>query len=740
MPQDLSFHVHGLHCAGCVGRAEKALNSQAGVISASVNLATATAQVAVQDGAIDAPRLAQALSDAGYPAELRRNPMERLRHDDQTAALWQRFWIAACLTLPVFIVEMGGHLVPSFHAWVMQTVGMQTSWALQFVIVTVVLAWPGRIFFETGIPALIRRAPEMNALVALGTGAAWAFSTVATFAPGLLPDGTRAVYFEAAAVIVTLILLGRALEARAKGRAGAAIEALVELQPQTAPVMRDGAFVDTALAEVVAGDVLLAKAGARFAVDGLVVDGRSFVDESMISGEPIPVEKTEGDQVVAGSVNGDGALRYRAQAVGADTVLARIVHMVERAQGAKLPVQARVDQVIAVFVPIVMGLAALSFAMWMVFAPSPALASALVAAVSVLIVACPCAMGLATPVSVVVSTGRAAQLGVLFRKGDALEHLSDVQVVAFDKTGTLTQGKPVVVAQSFSAGCDADQMLAAIAAVEAQSDHPIARAIVAAAKGMDVPQAADVQAVPGRGARGGVDGAEVLVGSKQFLIDAGVDISPLVTAEASCLEAAMTPVWAAYNGQAVAVLGIADPIKPGAADALSALKALGVSLALISGDRREVALAVAADLGIDHVEAEVLPQDKLHAVERLQAKGRVAFVGDGINDAPALAQADVGIAMGTGTDVAIEAADVVLMSGAVGGVGTAVRIGKAAIRNIRQNLFWAFAYNVALIPVAMGVLYPFFGMRLSPMLGAGAMALSSVFVVGNALRLGKAGR
>ncbi len=735
MPQDLSFQVHGLHCAGCVGRAEKAFAGQSGVLSASVNLATGTAHVQVQPTRVNVAQLESALKAAGYPAELRGDPLAGTAGEDEAGLMWRRFVIAALLTLPVFVIEMGGHLYPPLHHWVMQTIGMQSSWIGQFLLVTVVLAGPGRVFFERGFPALWRRAPEMNSLVALGAGAAWLFSTVATFAPGLLPGGTRAVYFEAAAVIVTLILLGRALEARAKRQAGAAIERLIGLQPDTAPVRRDGAFVDVPLADVVVGDVLLAKPGARIAVDGEVTDGTAHVDESMISGEPIPVAKTIGDAVTAGTIVSDKPLQYEATAVGSDTVLSRIVEMVDRAQGAKLPVQARVDQITAVFVPIVMGLAALAFVIWLVIGPDPRLSFALVAAVSVLIVACPCAMGLATPVSVVVATGRAAQLGILFRHGDALEHLSTTRTIAFDKTGTLTIGKPSVVATHFAGG--SEDVLPAIAAIEAQNTHPIAQAIVAHSGDMKLPEAQAVETLPGRGTRGQVGGAIFLIGSRAYLESEGVVTEVLAGAEEAALAAAATPVWAAKDGTVVALFAVADPVKPDAEDALRALSKQGYDLALISGDRREVAEDLAAKLGISTVLAEVLPDEKLSAVKELQTKGPVAFVGDGINDAPALAQADVGIAMGSGTDVAIEAADVVLMSGAVRGVAKAHQISRAAIRNIRQNLFWAFAYNAALIPVAMGLLYPLFAIRFSPMLGAAAMALSSVFVVGNALRLRK---
>ncbi|WP_246036050.1 heavy metal translocating P-type ATPase [Aliishimia ponticola] len=729
MSQIIALQVDGLHCASCVRRAETALGGQKGVVSAVVNLATGTAQVTTVADSVSPTTLAQALTEAGYPAQVK---TEETKRADVAGDMWRRFSIAAILTLPVFVLEMGGHLYPPIHHWVMVAVGMQAFWIAQFILITAVLVWPGRVFFDIGLRALARGAPEMNSLVALGAGAAWAYSTVVTFAPSVIPAASRAVYFEAAGVIVTLILLGRFLEARAKGQAGEAIAKLVELRPDTAFVETETGVEERPLAKIAIGDVLVVRPGGRIPVDGEVIDGHAFVDESMMTGEPVPVEKQPGAPVIGGTVNGTNVLRITATTLGADSMLSRIVRMVETAQGAKLPVQALVDRITGVFVPVIMALAVVTFIGWLAFGGT--LAQALVAAVSVLIIACPCAMGLATPVSVVVGTGRAAQSGVLFRKGDALERLNSVHIVAFDKTGTLTEGRPSVIDREVIGGADS---LHAIAAVEAQSEHPIAQAIADEATG-PLPAVSGFEAVSGRGAIAQVGGAEIAVGSAAFMDSRGVDLGPFRDAEARYLTQAATPVFAAKDRQACAVFAVADKVKPDAQEALAALKAQGVRLAMMSGDRREVAQAVGAQLGVDTVRAELLPGDKLDVVKQLQTDGPVAFVGDGINDAPALAQADVGIAMGAGTDVAIEAADIVLMSGAVAGVARAKTISGATLRNIRQNLFWAFAYNAALIPVAMGVFFPAFGWQLSPMLGAAAMALSSVFVVSNALRLRRA--
>ncbi|MFA8384826.1 MAG: heavy metal translocating P-type ATPase [Pelagibaca sp.] len=727
--------ISGMTCASCTGRVERALAALPGVLSAQVNLATQTATVVSLDGAVSVETLAQTVTDAGYPAK----PVDtdaQTEPPSEIEPLRRDTMIAAALTLPVFLTEMGGHLYPPIHHAIMGSLGMQSFWVLQFVLITLVLAWPGLRFFRIGLPLLAKGSPDMNSLVALGTLAAWSYSTIATFAPALLPEGTRAVYFEAAGVIVTLILAGRWMEARAKGRTGAAIRHLIGLRPDTVLLSRDGIFTEVPLAEIAVGDVIKVLPGGRIAVDGVVIEGDAFVDESMITGEPVPVAKTTDDPVTGGTINGRKALIYRATAVGSDTVLARIIDMVQTAQGAKLPIQALADKVVRIFVPVVLGIAAMTVAVWLIFGPQPSLGYALVAGVAVLIIACPCAMGLATPTSIMVGTGRAAELGVLFRKGDALQRLDSAKVVAFDKTGTLTEGRPTLVDHHVVPGFDPTEMLRLTAAVEQGSDHPIARAILVAAPSDLLPKVTDSETVPGYGLIASVNGQSALVGSESHLSEQGVDTAPLKDAISHYAEKGHTLVCLALDGQAVAVFAVADRIKPSAKPAIDALHAAGLKVAMISGDNAAAAEAIARQLGIDHVTAGVRPDGKVDAIKALRDQfGAVAFVGDGINDAPALAEADIGLAIGTGTDVAIEAADIVLSSGRVSGVVNAVDVSKHTMRNIRQNLFWAFAYNTALIPVAAGVLYPAFGILLSPMLGAGAMAFSSVFVLTNALRL-----
>jgi len=578
----------------------------------------------------------------------------------------------------------------------------------------------------------------MNSLVAVGTLAAYGFSLVATFAPDILPAGTVAVYYEAAAVIVTLILLGRFLEARARGRTSQAIQRLITLQPKTARVRRQGVSSDIAIADVRRGDHVEVRPGERIPVDGTVQEGTSYVDESMISGEPVPVRKTEGGTVIGGTINQTGSLTINATEVGERSVLANIIRMVEQAQGSKLPIQAMVDRITLWFVPVVMGLAALTFVVWLVWGPDPALTFGLVNAVAVLIIACPCAMGLATPTSIMVATGRAAEMGILFRQGDALQSLKEVAVVAVDKTGTLTEGKPTLTDLHTTGHVSRDDVLACIAAVEARSEHPIARAIVLAAQnaGLVIAQAEQVESVTGHGVRAVVDGVRVEVGSDRYMRVLGLEPDVFSDQTTQMGVQGKTPLYAAIGGKLAAIIAVADPIKPSTQKAIAALHALGMKVVMITGDNRHTAQAIARQVGLDDVIAEVLPEGKVQAVQQLQAKhGRLAYVGDGINDAPALAQADVGLAIGTGTDIAIESADVVLMSGDLNGVPHAIALSRATIGNIRQNLFWAFAYNAALIPVAAGVLYPVNGWLLSPIFAAGAMALSSVFVLGNALRL-----
>ena len=731
--------IEGMTCASCVGRVEKALKAVPGVTSAVVNLATERATI---QGSADATALVTAIENAGYDARViaaatgsrRGETDERTeKKDAERRGLTRDFTIAAVLTVPVFILEMGSHLIPGMHDLIASTIGMETNWYLQFVLTTIVLFVPGIRFYHKGFPALGRLAPDMNSLVAVGTMAAYGYSLVATFAPGLLPDGAVNVYFEAAAVIVTLILLGRLLEARAKGRTSEAIKRLVGLQAKMARVRRDDKSIELPIDSVLSGDIVEVRPGDRIPVDGELIEGESYVDESMITGEPIPVSKKHGSEVVAGTVNQKGAFAIRATAVGGNTVLSQIIRMVEEAQGSKLPIQALVDKVTMYFVPAVFVAAILTFGTWMWFGPSPALTFALVNAVAVLIIACPCAMGLATPTSIMVGSGRAADLGVLFRKGEALQRLETVKTIAFDKTGTLTEGRPELTTLTLRGELNRDTILAQIASVESQSEHPIAQAICRAADDLPRLKAAEFKATPGMGASALVDGKTIHVGAARFMAQLGIPLD--IDAQFSPAE---TPLYAAIDGQLVAAIGVSDRIKDSTPAAIASLRAMGLRVAMITGDAASTADAVAATLGIDTVVSECLPADKTAALERLRADGPLAFVGDGINDAPALALADVGLAIGTGTDIAMEAADVVLMSGDLGGVARAVAISRATMRNIRQNLFWAFAYNTALIPVAMGALYPVWGMMLSPMLAGGAMALSSVFVVTNALRLRRA--
>ncbi|RJL07372.1 copper-translocating P-type ATPase [Paracoccus aestuarii] len=731
--------VEGMTCASCVGNVEHALKAIPGVAEATVNLATERASVRGTAATAD---LVEAIERAGYAARLLDGGAAQddtdARKDREQAELKRDVILAAALTLPVLVMEMGSHLIPGMHDLIMRTIGMQGNWYFQFALTTVILFVPSIRFYEKGFPALARLAPDMNSLVAVGTMAAYAYSMVATFAPSLLPAGTINVYYEAAAVIVTLILLGRWLEARARGRTSEAIKRLVGLQAKVARVRRDGGTVEIAIGEVAPGDVVEVRPGERVPVDGEVVEGDSYIDESMITGEPIPVAKAAGSQVVGGTVNQKGALAFRATAVGGATVLSQIIRMVEEAQGSKLPIQALVDRVTMYFVPAVIGVAILTFLAWLVFGPEPALTFALVNAVAVLIIACPCAMGLATPTSIMVGTGRGAEMGVLFRKGEALQLLKDAKVVALDKTGTLTEGRPALTDLEVAEGFDRAEVLARIAAVETKSEHPIARAIVEAAEveGLALPEISGFESVTGFGVKAEAGGARIEVGADRYMRKLGLDPGLFARTAERLGGEGKTPLYAAIGGRLAAIVAVADPVKETTPEAIAALHRLGLRVAMITGDNRRTAEAIARPLGIDHVIAEVLPDGKVETVKALKAEhGKVAFVGDGINDAPALAEADVGIAIGTGTDIAIEAADVVLMSGSLKGVPNAIALSKATIRNIRQNLFWAFAYNTALIPVAAGVLYPAFGILLSPVLAAGAMALSSVFVLGNALRL-----
>lgn len=729
----IELAIGGMTCASCVGRVEKALKAVPGVTEAVVNLATERATVR---GVASVQDLIAAVDKVGYEASpvdtgMQADEEAAEKKDAERAELKRDLTLAAVLALPVFVLEMGSHMIPGMHEWVASTIGIQQSWYLQFVLTLLVLAIPGWRFYEKGFPALFRLGPDMNSLVAVGTAAAFGYSMVATFAPSLLPAGTVNVYYEAAAVIVALILLGRFLEARAKGRTSEAIKRLIGLQAKEAHVLRDGRIVDIPINDVAQGDIVEVRPGERVPVDGEVTEGRSFVDESMITGEPIPVEKAEGSTVVGGTVNQKGALTLRATAVGGQTMLAQIIRMVEQAQGSKLPIQAVVDKVTLWFVPAVMLAAVLTFLVWLVFGPSPALSFALVNAVAVLIIACPCAMGLATPTSIMVGTGRGAEMGVLFRKGEALQLLKDAKVVAVDKTGTLTEGRPVLTDLEIADGFDRNQVLAKVAAVESRSEHPIARAIVESAVegGIALPTMTDFDSVTGMGVRATVDGARVEVGADRFMRELGLDVGSFARTAERLGNEGKSPLYAAIDGRLAAIIAVADPIKSSTPAAIAALHQLGLKVAMITGDNARTAQAIAKQLGIDEVVAEVLPEGKVEAVRRLKAShGQIAYVGDGINDAPALAAADVGIAMGGGTDVAMHAAGITLMRGDPRLVPAALDISRRTYAKIRQNLFWAFIYNVIGIPLAA------FGL-LNPMVAGAAMAFSSVSVVGNALLL-----
>lgn len=737
--QPIELEIDGMTCASCVARVEKALKKVTGVQQANVNLATERAWVQ-GNTQLQINDLIQAVQKAGYTAKLAeqdQNEQQGKKASEQQQ-LKRDLILSLILALPVFILEMGSHMIPAFHMWVMEYIGHQPNWLIQFVLTTLVLIFPGRRFYQKGIPALFRLAPDMNSLVAVGTLAAYSFSLVATFIPEILPQGTVHVYYEAAAVIVSLILLGRYLEAKAKGRTSQAIQHLIRMQAKTARIYRDGQVIEVPVAEVTTDTIVEIRPGERVPVDGEVVEGRSYIDESMITGEPVPVEKHSGDQVVGGTINQNGTLNIRATAIGESSVLAQIIRMVEQAQGSKLPIQMLVDKVTMWFVPMVMLLATLTFIVWFIFGPEPALTFSLVNAVAVLIIACPCAMGLATPTSIMVGTGRGAEMGVLFRKGEALQLLQEVKVVAVDKTGTLTEGRPLLTDFHVQQGFEHKKVLQIVASVEAKSEHPIALAIVQATEQQEInllPVTA-FDSVTGSGIKAEVEGQSVQIGADRYMQQLGLNVTSFEQEAARLGQEGKTPIYVAINHELAAIIAVADPIKETTYAAINALHQLGLKVAMITGDNRHTAQAIAARLHIDQVVAEVLPDGKVEVVRQLQQQyGRVAFVGDGINDAPALAQADVGLAIGTGTDVAIEAAEVILMSGNLQGVPNAIALSKATISNIRQNLFWAFVYNIALIPIAAGVLYPAFGILLSPIFAAGAMALSSVFVLGNALRL-----
>jgi len=652
----------------------------------------------------------------------------------------RRFWIGLALTLPVLALEMGAHLFPVRH-WV----GAHASNWMQMLLGTPVVLWAGWPFFQRGWQSLLRRSLNMFTLIALGTGAAWLYSMAGTLAPGLFPaelrgeEGAVAIYFEAAAVITVLVLLGQVLELRAREKTSGAIKALLDLAPKTAiRVGADGSDATVPIDDIQVGDLLRVRPGEKVPVDGEVTDGKATVDEAMVTGEPMPVAKTPGAKVTAGTLNQTGGFVMRAEKVGADTLLAQIVHMVAAAQRSRAPIQRMADQVAGWFVPAVVAVAVLTFASWIAWGPAPAFSYALITAVAVLIIACPCALGLATPMSIMVGVGRGAQHGVLIRDAEALERMEGVDTLVVDKTGTLTEGRPRVVHVEAADGSRADELLRMLASVERASEHPLAMAVVAAAqeRGLTLSGVLDFDSPVGKGVVGQVDGVDVVSGAARFLAEKGIDASALDAAAEAERGRAATVIYVALGGRLAGFVAIADPIKATTPAALQALREAGVRIVMLTGDGATTANAVGRELGIDEVVAEVFPEDKAAIVQRLRSEGRaVAMAGDGVNDAPALAAAEVGIAMGTGTDVAMESAGVTLLKGDLLGIVRARRLSRATMRNIRQNLFLSFAYNVAGIPLAAGVLYPFTGLLLSPQVAAAAMALSSVSVIANALRL-----
>jgi Cu+-exporting ATPase len=658
----------------------------------------------------------------------------------ELADMSRRFWIGLALTAPVFALEMGAHIFGA-HAWVDQTL---SNW-LQCVLATPVVLWAGWPFFVRGWRSLVTRNLNMFTLIALGTGVAYVYSVVATLAPGIFPaafrshGGAVSVYFEAAAVITVLVLLGQVLELRAREATSGAIRALLDLAPKSARrVKDDGGDEDVPLDAVAVGNRLRVRPGDKVPVDGEVIEGRSAIDESMVTGESMPVAKEPGANLIAGTINRSGSLVMRAAKVGRDTLIARIVQMVAAAQRSRAPIQRLADQVSGWFVPAVIAVGAIAFVAWATFGPEPRFAYGLVAAVSVLIIACPCALGLATPMSIMVAVGRGAQAGVLIRNAEALERMEKVDTLVVDKTGTLTEGKPKVTAIVAAPGFDETEVLRFAASVERASEHPLAEAIVAEAaqRKIELAPVRGFDSPTGKGAVGMVEARRVALGNAAFLTEIGIDTAPLEQEAERQRKDGATAIFCAINGKLAGVIAIADPVKATTPDAIRALKDAGIRIVMLTGDNRTTALAVAQRLGIDEVEAEVLPEHKAAVVERLRHEGRVvAMAGDGVNDAPALAAADVGIAMGTGTDVAIESAGITLIEGDLRGIVRARRLSAATMRNIRQNLFFAFAYNAAGVPIAAGVLYPVFGILLTPAVAAAAMALSSVSVVANALRL-----
>jgi Cu+-exporting ATPase len=738
---NVKIGIENLRCASCVKFIEDELKSTQGVLNATVNIATQEATVDYLPQKTTLADLNKAIETWGYKP---RQATSDAPVDKQEAAyaneyrkLMNKFWFAAAISVFVMITAYY-QVVPVLRDWSMDS--LRLLWGVTALLTLPVMFWSGSDFFTGAWASFKHRSANMNTLIALGTGAAWLYSTFAILFPSVFPEGTSEPFYDVVAVVITLVVLGQALELRAKGQSSSAIKKLLGLQAKTARVIRDGKEMDLPVEEVLVGDVIQVRPGEKVPVDGVIVEGSSAVDESMLTGESLPVSKKQGDEVIGATINKTGAFKFRATKVGKDTALAQIVKMVQDAQNSKAPIARLADTISGYFVPIVMILAVWTFVIWFVIGPQPQLVYALVTSVTVLIIACPCALGLATPMSLMVGIGKGAEHGILIRSGEALQTARAIQTVVLDKTGTITKGKPeltdIILNEQSSVGND--QLLKLAASVEKVSEHPLAQAIVegAQARNLELAEVKDFEAIPGHGVSAKVEGRNVLIGNLKLMNREKIALGELEEKSRSLADDGKTPMYVAIDGKAAGIVGVADTVKEDSAEAIKALQDLDIEVVMITGDNRRTAEAIARKVGITRVLAEVLPEDKANNVHQLQAENKkVAMVGDGINDAPALAQADVGLAIGTGTDVAIEASDITLIKGSLKGVVTAIEVSRATMTNIYQNLVGAFFYNVLGIPVAMGVLFPFFGLLLSPLIAGGAMAFSSVTVVGNANRL-----
>ncbi len=732
--------IENIRCASCVRFIEDELRATPGVLEASVNIGTQEALVNYLPQKTILAQLNHAIEAWGYKTRpaASEEPIDKqqMEQEKEYRRLMSHFWLAAIISLPVLVIAYAKYL-PFVRDWSEST--LRLAWGVSALITLPVLFWSGSDFFSGAWAALKHRAANMNTLIALGTAAAWLYSTVTVLIPGIFPKGTAAEpFYDVVAVVIALVVLGQALELRAKGRTSEAIKKLMGLQAKTARVIRDGQEIDLPVEEVLVGDIVIVRPGEKVPVDGMVVEGSSAVDESMLTGESLPVSKKSGDEVIGATLNKTGAFKFRATKVGKDTALAQIVKMVQDAQNSKAPIARMADTISGYFVPVVMILAILTFVAWFDFGPQPQLVYALITGVTVLIIACPCALGLATPMSLMVGVGKGAENGILIRSGEALQTAQGIQIVVFDKTGTITKGKPELTDVVGTSDWKESDLLHLAASVERSSEHPLAEAIVEAAKGRNIglsePQG--FEAIPGNGVIATVDAHRVALGNLKMMDREQIAMRDWEQKATALADDGKTPMYVAVDGQLAGIVAVADTVKEDSAEAISSIQKMGIEVVMITGDNKRTAEAIARTVGITRVLSEVLPEDKAHNVQLLQAEGKkVAMVGDGINDAPALAQADIGLAIGTGTDVAIEASDITLIKGSLKSVVTAIEVSRATMNNIKQNLVGAFIYNILGLPVAMGVLYPFFGVLLNPLLAGAAMAFSSVTVVSNANRL-----